>query len=224
MQQLRIVIADRRPLVLRGLANVLESEADFEVIAQCDRGDACMRAVRDLRPHLALVDASLPRLSGVEITRTARVERLDTRILLLVGRTTREEASACAGPDGVIANDAPLDKFISQLRRLAASRASDRNARCAQSGEALAQLAQCPSTFTLDALTERERQVMRLVSAGLSNKEVGRRLQVSNGTVKVHLHNIYQKLSIANRTALAATIYHAGSAMTDLGKLLDHLF
>jgi two-component system nitrate/nitrite response regulator NarL len=106
-----------------------------------------------------------------------------------------------AGAYGIIPKDAVPEVLVEALRRVA--RGQKLFPLASSDPFVFRDQAAAPASF-LTALTERERQIMRLVSEGLSNKEIGRRLKIADGTIKVHLHHIFQKLDIGNRTVLAA--------------------
>jgi two-component system nitrate/nitrite response regulator NarL len=200
-----VVIADRHPVVLQGLANVLEAESSFKVVARCSDGTDCMEAIRRLVPDIAILDISMPGLTGLEILAIANSENLPTRLVFFTASIEDRELvmSAAAGAYGVIPKDVTPDILVRSLRQIADGQrllplpSSDQAVARAQGNIAVAE-------NVLTVLTDRERQIMALVSEGLSNKEIGRRLNVADGTIKVHLHHIYQKLEISNRTVLAA--------------------
>jgi two-component system nitrate/nitrite response regulator NarL len=197
-----VVIADRYPVVLLGLSAVLAAHRDFSVVASCSDGTSCIEALRNLAPDIAIIDLSMPGVSGLEILSIVNSENLSTRLVFLIAADEDSELVMSAGADGysVISKDVAPEALMRSLRQIA-------------EGPRLLPLSpeQSPSrgqsTATgnaLTMLTDRERQIMRLVSEGLSNKEIGRRLNIADGTIKVHLHNIFQKLEISNRTVLAA--------------------
>jgi len=149
----------------------------------------------------------MPGLSGLQVLATAASEGLRTRVLLLTSSMEAHELATAAarGAYGAVPRDASPETLIGYLRQVAAGRKilpflSDEEPRHVQGRRTRNGDAQ----DILSLLTERERQIMQLVSEGLSNKEIGHWLEISDGTIKVHLHNIYQKLSINNRTTLAA--------------------
>src|SRR5947207_11146372 len=200
-----VVIAERYPVVLQGLTNVLTAESGFKVVACCSDGTSCIKAIRSLVPDIAILDISLPGLTGLEILAIANSENLSTRLVFFTASVEDREliVSAAAGAYGVILKDVAVEILVQSLRQVA-------------DGQRL--LPQLPSAVSrekrniagtetaLTVLTDRERQIMCLVSGGLSNKEIGRRLNITDGTIKQHLHHIYQKLAISNRTVLAAFV------------------
>jgi two-component system, NarL family, nitrate/nitrite response regulator NarL len=213
-----VVIADRHPVVLQGLRNVLGAQYDFKVIACCTDGTSCIEAIRSLVPDIAILDASMP--TGLEILAIANSENLSTRLVFFTASSADRELiiAAAAGAYGVILKDAAPEALVQSLRQVADGQrllplpSSDRPVSSGQRNSAIAE-------NVLKVLTHREREIMRLVSEGLSNKAIARRLNISHGTIKVHLHHIYQKLEINNRTVLAAlAISHNDRAGIPVGK------
>lgn len=200
-----VVIADRHPVVLQGLTSVLEAQNGFKVVACCSNGTSCIEAIRNLTPDIAVIDIAMPGLTGLEIITIANSEGLSTRIVFFsaVVEDRQLALSAAAGAYGVILKDVPLETLVQSLREIATGQrllplpSVNHVMPSEQKSIAIAE-------SVLTALTERERQIMRLVSEGLSNKQIGRRLNIADGTIKQHLHHIYQKLEISNRTVLAA--------------------
>ena len=198
-----VVIADHHPVVLQGLTNILGAASGFKVVASCSNGTNCIQAIRSLAPDIAILDISLPGLTGLEILTIANFESLPTRLVFFTASVEDREliVSAAAGAYGVILKDVAVEILVQSLREIA-------------DGQRLLPLPTVPREQgnvanrenVLTVLTERERQIMRLVSGGLSNKEIGRQLNITDGTIKQHLHHIYQKLEISNRTVLAAFV------------------
>src|SRR5258705_5021031 len=205
MRYTSVVIADRHPVVLQGLMKVLGAEGGFEIVASCGDGTSCIDAIRNLGPEIAILDISLPGLTGLEILAIAISESLSTRLVFFTASIEDRELvmSAAAGAYGIIPKDVEIEILVQSLRQVADGQrllplpSSDQAVSREQRHIAVSENA-------LTVLTDRERQIMRLVSEGLSNKEIGRRLNISDGTIKQHLHHIYQKLEISNRTVLAA--------------------
>ena len=196
-----IVVADGCSVFLCGLISVLSSEHDFDVVARCRNGVESLHAIRDLSPDIALLDSSMPAGSGVNVLASAISEGSQTRIVLLAARAELRSIFAVAnGAYGIVPRDVLPEVLIRDLRQVAAGRRL--SIRASRPGEAGATTD--ASEKALAGLTERECQIVKLVSAGLPNKEVGRQLNLTAGTVKVHLHNIFSKLAINNRTALTA--------------------
>jgi two-component system, NarL family, nitrate/nitrite response regulator NarL len=197
-----VVIADRHPVVLQGLIKVLAA-AGFDVVASCSDGTSCIAAIRNLAPDIAILDISMPGLTGLEVLSIANSESLSTRVVFFTAPIDDRELvmSAAAGAYGIIPKDVGLEILVQSLQQIA-----DGQRLLPLPSPAVARERRniVVTDNALTVLTDRERQIMRLVSEGLSNKEIGRRLNIADGTIKVHLHHIYQKLEISNRTVLAA--------------------
>ena len=204
-RQTSLIIVDDHPLVRHGLINLLVTELDFIILATCANGLEGLAAMRDLTPDIAVVDMSMPKMAGLEVLAAAAAEKLSTRIIVLAGAPDDREivAAAHGGACGFVLKDAAADELLSCLRAVARGekwlsaalidgaqvREKDRQSECA---------------LVDSTLSRREREVMLLIGENLSNRETGQRLHLSEGTVKLHLHSIYHKLGLRNRTALAA--------------------
>ena len=203
MRRITVVTADRHPVVLQGLSNVLGAHSDFKIVASCNDGPGCVEAIRNLAPDMAILDGSMPGVTGPEILSIVNVGNTATRIVFFTSSEVERELvlSAAADDYSFISKDVAPEILVQSLRQVA----RDRRLLALPTVDQAALREQ--STITENALavlTDRERQIMRLVSEGLSNKEIGRRLNITDGTIKVHLHHIFQKLEISNRTVLAA--------------------
>ncbi|MBR0724247.1 response regulator transcription factor, partial [Bradyrhizobium manausense] len=200
---IRIVIADRQPIVLQGLISLFATQHDFEIIASCSDGTSFLEAVRNFAPDVALLSDSLPRLTVAEILAVAKTENLATRLVFFTDYENDDELASAlaAGACSAISKSENPGVVLGSLRMIAERSASPK--------QILAQSATGKESDSaklekmLGLLTQREREIVRLVSDGLSNKEIARQLHLSHGTVKVHLHNIFQKLAVNNRTVLA---------------------
>ena len=198
--RIRLVIVDRQPIVLQGLKSVLGAQHDFDVVASVSDGASCLDAIRNLSPDVALLADTLPDLTVSEILAIAKAENLSTRLVFFTESDHDLTAAIAAGTCSAISKYAAPDTMLRSLRLMA------------KRGVLLQQSDLSPAAKGADStkiekmmelLTQRERQIVRLVSEGMSNKEIARKLSVSQGTVKVHLYNIFQKLEITNRTVLA---------------------
>lgn len=202
LKPIRLVIVDRQPIVLQGLRSVLGAQQDFDVVASSSDGTRCLEALRNLTPDVALIGDTLPDLSAPEILAITKAEKLSTRLVFFTESDADHDLgeAIAAGACSAISKYAAPAAMLHSLRLMAKSGVSleprDLSPRADEAeGGKIEKM--------LELLTERERQIARLVSEGLSNKEIARKLDVSQGTVKVHLYNIFQKLEITNRTVLA---------------------
>ncbi|MBH5398291.1 response regulator transcription factor [Bradyrhizobium sp. CNPSo 4010] len=197
----RLVIVDRQPIVLQGLKSVLGAQLDFDVVASCSDGTSCIQAIRNLTPDVALLADTLPDLTASEILAIAKAERLPTRLVFFTESDTDHDLTSAiaAGACDAIAKHVAPDAMLRSLRSMTKRSFLEQSDLSPTAEDADSSKIE----NQLELLTPRERQIVRLVSEGMSNKEIAHQLNVSDGTVKVHLHNIFQKLEITNRTVLA---------------------
>jgi len=203
MRSTSVLIADRHPVVLRGLSSVLGAHPDFRIVARCSDGASCIEALRKFAPDIAILDVSMPDVTFLDILSVVNSEILSTRLVVFTASDRELGLLMAVAADGysVIPKDVTPEVLVRSLRQVAAGRRllppPPLQPAASREQSAIAENA-------LATLTDREQQIMRLVSVGLSNKEIGRRLNITDGTIKVHLHHIFQKLEITNRTVLAA--------------------
>jgi two-component system, NarL family, nitrate/nitrite response regulator NarL len=212
-----VVIADRHPVVLHGLTNLLGAHQGFNVVACCGDGTSCIEALRNLTPDIAILDVSMSGLSWLEILSIVNSEGLSTRLVFFTASDEECELVLATAADGynIISKDVTAKVLVQSLSRVAEGQPL---LPLPSSAQAVSPEKNAIRENALTTLTERERQIMRLVSEGLSNKEIGRRLNITDGTIKVHLHHIFQKLEISNRTELAAFVISQG----DRASLSEH--
>lgn len=200
MGRTSVVIADRHPVVLCGLSGLLEAQRDFTIVASCSDGARCLEALRNFRPDIAIIDVALPGLPGLELISIVSSEKLQTRLVFFAPSRQHPEfvVSSTMNGHSVFLKDMAPEALVLALRQVTEERYL-----------MAPSLSPQPIPFepvlenVLAMLTGRERQVALLVSEGLSNKAIARRLNVTDGTIKVHLHHIFQKLQVSNRTVLA---------------------
>jgi two-component system nitrate/nitrite response regulator NarL len=204
MRPISLIVADDHPVVLRGLIALLGEHKEFKLIVSCSDGAECIKSIRKFLPDLALLDMNMPNLNGLQVLKAVTADKLSTRIVFLAATPSDREiiAAVAGGAFGMMLKESAPDTLINCLHAVAAGHqwlpAKFVDGALERARKARAQFASVDS-----ALTHREREVMLLVAEGLSNKHVGRRLNVSEGTVKAHLHSIYHKVAVNNRTALA---------------------
>ena len=187
---IRIVIAEDQALVLGAIASLLALEPDLEVVGRAADGAQALEMARGLAPDVLLTDIEMPHLSGLDVAAALAERRSPVRVLIVTtfGRAGYLRRAIDAGVGGYLLKDSPADRLADAIRRVAAgARVID--------PEIAAAAAFAPG----DPLTARERAVLRLADEGRSNKEIGRALTLSPGTVRNYLSEAAAKLGAANR-------------------------
>jgi DNA-binding NarL/FixJ family response regulator len=197
----RVVVADDHPMILAGFTALLEDRVEFTVVARCANGDEALRAIVELRPDIAVLDLNMPGQSGLAIAQA--VSGAATRIVLISAMITPSQVAAAqaCGVSGILRKDAAPDEVIACLLTVAAGGAWALTTQDA---------AGPPRSALAGLLTAREIEVAQLAALGLSNKAIARRLALSDGTVKIHIYNVFRKTGLHNRTELA-TLVNQGS-------------
>lgn len=202
----RVVLADDHPIVLSGIEAILEGST-FEVVGAFRSGKAALDSLAGLRPDMLIVDLAMPDRSGIEILRTLR-SRGNMMPVVLLSAEIPDQALADAlrlGVNGIVLKDGAQDLLVECLRGVAAGRRWIDQQLIDKALE-LAVDADSRPRDPLDSLTARERTVADLVANGMRNREIARELGITEGTIKVYLHRIYEKLDVGNRTELALLV------------------
>ena len=201
---IRLVIADDHPLILEGLEKMFRSEDDFEILARCQDGEEAVAKVRELRPDVAIFDIRMPRLDGVSALEQLRTEGVPIRVVLLTAGIddARILDGFRLGAEGIVLKEMAPRLLVETVRRVHGG------AQCwdhASVMGALRRMMQEEHTRsrTSALLSPREREIVRMVIAGMRNKEIAWKLQIAEGTVKLHLNSIYEKIGVDGRVALS---------------------
>jgi DNA-binding NarL/FixJ family response regulator len=209
---IRIAIADDHPVVREGLAAMLETQSDLEVVGQADTGPEAVALVASREPDVLLLDLEMPGLDGVGVLRRLRETKSRTRVIVFTVFDTDERIIAAveAGAAGYLLKGAPRGDVFAAVRTVAAG------------GSLLAPVAASAvlrrvrgepaptGAATSPTLTQREQAVLEHLAHGLANKQIAAALGISERTVKFHVSSVFAKLGAANRTDAVARAAQAG--------------
>ena len=205
-----LLVADDHPVVRDGLRGVFDGDPDFTVAGEAGDGAEAVDRAMALGVDVVLMDLRMPRMGGVEAIRLLRERAPGIRVLVLTTYDSDADVLPAieAGATGYLLKDAPREELVRAVR--AAHQGQSVLAPAVASR--LLGLMRAPAAVGsgADALTEREREVLRLVAAGSTNKEAAKRLFISEATVKTHLLHVYAKLGVRDRAAAVAAAYKAG--------------
>lgn len=220
MDKIRFLIVDDHPAFSKGLARMLEDEEDFECVGQASDGVEAINLARKLKPDIALIDVSMPRMSGIQAAKEIRKHYPKTAVIMLSAFDYEAYVltSLRAGARGYILKTTPLEKLTSAIRLVRKGesvldiKATDK---LVQHLQPRAFNGNGRSNISFDMLHPRELEVIDLTAKGLSNKEIANQLVISERTVQTHLVNIFRKLGASSRTQ--AVLYALKEGWIELG-------
>jgi two-component system NarL family response regulator len=204
---IRILIADDHAVVREGLAAMIQRRSDMRVVAEAENGTRAVELARQHQPDVILMDLRMPMLGGVEAITQIRAQQPQARIIVLTTYDGDEDIYRAlqAGARAYLLKDTPRDELLDAIRAVDAGQKRI-------SPEAAAKLTE---RLTAPELTPRERDVLKLIVAGRSNKEIGLALHIAEGTVKIHTNNLLGKLGVADRTQAAIEAVKRGLVRLD---------
>lgn len=207
-----VVLADDHPLLLRGLRDIVAAEPDFSVVGVANDGQEALTLIQAIRPQLAVLDLAMPVLDGLKVLKAISHDVSFPRVVILTALISDQQVleAVTSGVWGLLLKESAPETLVDCLRAVVmgkrqlpeamVQRAIARNAAIGSRQRKLNEL-----------LTARERDIAMLVCEGQPNSAIAEALGLSPGTVRIHLHNIYIKLDIRNRTSLAALVLNQGA-------------
>lgn len=203
--RVKVLLVDDQTLFRAGLRTLLSTRAELEVVGEAGDGAEALTVAAQTRPDVVLMDLKMPVLDGVGATRKLRVQLPSCRVVAL---TTFEDDELVfevlrAGAVGYLLKDAPVARLVDATLAAARGESVLQPSVASKVIAELARLGGAPRSTALDKLSERERDVLRLIARGASNKEIAAALFVTEGTVKNHVTSILAKLEVGDRTQAA---------------------
>ncbi|HTL66727.1 MAG TPA: response regulator transcription factor [Lacunisphaera sp.] len=189
--KIRILLVDDHIVLRMGLVTATNGEPDMEVVAEADNGVEAVRAYRQHRPDVVVLDLRMPEQNGIETIRKLREEFGDVRVLVFSNYASGEDVFQAlkAGASGFVVKEMSLERLLEAIRKVH------------EGGQYVpAEIATRMQGRVLSQLSPREMEVLTLVARGLSNKEIAAALGLVEGTVKIHVTNILSKLRVSDRT------------------------
>ena len=221
MKLIKILLVDDQPLFREGLRTLLSVQSDFEIAGEAGNGEEAIKLARTLQPAVVLMDLQMPVLDGVAATRCLKAEQPDCRVIVLTTFDDDENVfdGLRAGAVGYLLKDAPSEKLCEAIRLAARGESFLQPSVAAKVVAEFARLtskAATPSQLhnepLIEPLSDREREILSLISAGASNREIANTLFLAEGTVKNHVTNILGKLGVRDRTQAALKAKEMGLA------------
>jgi len=209
----RIVIAEDHTILREGLRALLSSSPDFEIVGEAEDGREAIRCVEKLKPHLVLTDLSMPRMNGMDAIREIRRRAPETKILVLTVHKTEEYilATLQAGADGYLLKDSTHAELLAAVKHVLSGKhyispgISDKVLDGYLDGRKTLK-----TRTSWETLTQREREILKLIAEGYKNKEIADDLCISVKTVEKHRANLMEKLDLHNVQALTTYAIEKG--------------
>ncbi len=207
MDRLRILLVDDHDLFRKGIARLIDSQPDFEVVGEARDGREAVEQARRLGPDVVLMDIEMPNWNGTEATRRIRSDMHRTNVVMLTVSDDDHNLFAAirAGATGYLLKSVKPEELFRRLRGVSRGEAAISPLLASRILREFARLDQsAPLPQTIEGLSPRETEVLGLVTKGLTNKQIGGQLHIAENTVKNHLRNILDKLHLNNRAQAAA--------------------
>jgi two-component system, NarL family, response regulator len=199
---IRVILADDHPVVRDGLAAIVNQQKDMQVVAEADDGDIAIALYAEHRPDVMVLDLRMPNRDGLSVVEEVLEKHPKARLLIMTTYDGDEDIfkSLSRGAKGYILKDAPRQEILAAIRAVAVDQPYTSGAIAAKALQRMAR----PS------LTQRELDVLQQLGEGRSNKDIGRRLQISEGTAKTHVKAILTKLDAISRTEAVSVAHKRG--------------
>ena len=210
-EPISVLIVDDHAVVRRGIRALLEAEGDFAVVGEVGSGGEAVLLAADLAPDVVLMDLVMPEMNGVEATRLLKHESPRSQVIVLTSYHEDEHIYPAirAGALSYLLKSVGLEELTEAIRKAARGEAVLHPHVAARLVQEIRGAAQ-ESALLYTALSEREREVLRLIADGLSNAQIAERLVISERTVKSHVNNILGKLHVVDRTQAAIFAWREG--------------
>lgn len=209
---IRILVADDHPVVRDGLVAMLDTQPDFQVVAQASTGVEAVQKAVELKPDILLLDLEMPDMDGVEALKQLRLLLPEIRTLVFTAFKTDELILGAirAGAKGYLLKGAPRDQLFFAIRVISQGGSLLEPVVASKLIEQMGRPAEGLSAFSWPALTSREMEVLRLLAQGKANREIAGELVISERTVKFHVSSILSKLGAGNRTEAVSVAAQRG--------------
>jgi DNA-binding NarL/FixJ family response regulator len=209
VKKLRLLLVDDQAMFREGLRLILSQQTDFEIVGEAGDGIVALESTRRIAPDVILMDLRMPNMGGIEATRLIKKEAPSVKVIVLTTFEEDEEVFSAlrAGAAGFLLKDSPSEKLCEAIRLAARGETWLQPSVAAklvtEFGRLTARPAPSQTGSLLEPLSLREQDVLRCLADGMSNKEIGRRLTISEGTVKNHMSQVLGKLQVLDRTQAA---------------------
>ena len=203
-EQLNILIVDDHPMLRRGVKELLQLEAGLDAIGEANSGQEALEIAENLEPDLILLDLNMKGMDGIQTLKALRDKDIYSRVVIFSVSDSHEDVIAAlkAGADGYVLKETEPEELVSYIRQAATGTMAISDKLAAVLASEIGNRKE-GSDRSVDGLTQRERQILKQIAAGMSNKMIATKLDIAEGTVKVHVKNLLKKLKMRSRVEAA---------------------
>ncbi|MEM9955194.1 MAG: response regulator transcription factor [Chloroflexota bacterium] len=200
-----VLICDDQDIVREGLQLILETDTEIKVVGVASDGDQAIELTAKLKPHIVLMDLKMPILNGIHATREIRTRFPEIYVLVLTTYDNDEWVfdAIRAGASGYLLKDTPRERLIKAVKEITIGKTPVDPSIAGKLFEHVADSSFTPETTIFETLSEREKEVLKLIGVGMSNLEIADRLCLSEGTIRNYVTSIFNKLDVSGRTQAA---------------------
>ncbi len=217
-ENIRVLVADDHALFRRALAAVFADEPDIDLIGEANDGEEAIAMAADLQPDVVLMDVRMPKIQGIDAARQIKTDMPAMKIVMLTVSDEEEDLFEAikAGASGYLLKEVDPTEIAAAIRQIQEGHSLLSPAVASKLVSEFAAISKrSDERASRPTLTDRELEVLRLAADGLTNRQIGRRLQISENTVKNHIRNILEKLHLHSR--MEAVLYAVREELIDLG-------
>ncbi|WP_372738345.1 two-component system response regulator NarL [Neptunomonas sp.] len=206
-----ILLIDDHPLLRKGVKQLIELDDELRVIAEASNAIDGIKAAKETEPDLILLDLNMPNINGIEALKMLRDEEVSSRIIVFTVSDNEEDVVAAlkAGADGYLLKDMEPEELLVSLHQAALGKVVISDKLTTLLAQAL-QSGRSSNKSDISSLTPREKQIIKLIAGGLPNKLIARKLNITEGTVKVHVKHLLKKLRLRSRVEVAVWAVQEG--------------
>ncbi len=204
----KLILVDDHPLLRKGVRQLVELEDDMEVTGEASNGQDAIALVQQQEPDLVLLDLSMKGMDGIETLQAMRDAGITCRIVVFTVSDDRKDVVAAlkAGADGYLLKDMEPDELVTNIREACSGKMVLSSDLAELLALALREGKSSATEATYNSLTRREKEILKMIAEGLSNKMIGRQLDIVEATVKVHVKHLLKKLGLRSRVEAAVWV------------------
>jgi two-component system nitrate/nitrite response regulator NarL len=207
---IRVLVADDHELFRDGVRKLLEGTGNISIVGEAADGNECLRSLEKLKPDILLLDLRMPEKDGLAVLESLNFEAVPTKVIVVTGAEEDHDILRAMrlGARGIVLKRSASDLLVKSIRKVYQGEIWLDNRMTAEVVNAFKKSAEGGRRREKPLLSDRERQIVQHVAQGFRNREIGKKLAISEQTVKNHLHNIFDKLGVSDRLELALYAIH----------------